>query len=72
MSIEFEPLKGQLPKEYDKFDDKLLEVILRTFEVAGGFIPHSEHLLLKAKAGDSLRSAGGVLTAVDQRSLRYF
>jgi len=29
---EFEPLKGQLPKEYDKFEDTLLEDILRTFD----------------------------------------
>ncbi|HIJ94884.1 MAG TPA: N-6 DNA methylase [Desulfuromonadales bacterium] len=32
IEAEFEPLRGQLPKEYDKFDDKLLEVILRTFD----------------------------------------
>jgi type I restriction enzyme M protein len=32
IEAEFEPLKGQLPKEYDKFDDKLLEDILRTFD----------------------------------------
>lgn len=29
---ELEPLKGQLPKEYDKFEDTLLEDILRTFD----------------------------------------
>ena len=29
---DFEPLKGQLPKDYDKFDDTLLEDILRTFD----------------------------------------
>jgi type I restriction enzyme M protein len=29
---EFEPLRGQLPKEYDQFDDILLENILRTFD----------------------------------------
>ncbi|MFZ3207977.1 MAG: N-6 DNA methylase [Geobacteraceae bacterium] len=34
IEAEFEPLKGQLPKEYDKFDDKLLEDILRTFDSA--------------------------------------
>jgi len=32
IEAEFEPLRGQLPKEYDKFEDKLLEVILRTFD----------------------------------------
>ncbi|MDD2273247.1 MAG: N-6 DNA methylase [Desulfuromonadaceae bacterium] len=32
IEVEFEPLRGQLPKEYDKFDDNLLEVILRTFD----------------------------------------
>ena len=32
IETEFEPLRGQLPKEYDKFDDSLLEVILRTFD----------------------------------------
>lgn len=31
---EFEPLKGQLPKDYDKFDDTLLEDILRAFDSA--------------------------------------
>lgn len=34
IEAEFEPLRGQLPKEYDKFDDKLLEDILRTFDSA--------------------------------------
>jgi len=34
IEAEFEPLKGQLPKEYDKFDDTLLEDILRTFDSA--------------------------------------
>ena len=34
IEAEFEPLKGQLPKEYDKFEDKLLEDILRTFDSA--------------------------------------
>jgi len=29
---EFEPLRGQLPKEYAQFDDALLENILRTFD----------------------------------------
>ena len=29
---EFEPLRGQLPKEYAQFDDTLLENILRTFD----------------------------------------
>ncbi len=29
---DFEPLRGQLPKEYDKFDDKLLEDLLRAFD----------------------------------------
>lgn len=29
---DFEPLKGQLPKDYDKFEDTLLEDILRTFD----------------------------------------
>lgn len=32
IEADFEPLKGQLPKEYDKFEDKLLEDILRTFD----------------------------------------
>jgi type I restriction enzyme M protein len=32
IEAEFEPLRGQLPKEYDKFDDKLLEDILRAFD----------------------------------------
>ena len=32
IEAEFEPLRGQLPKEYDKFEDKLLEDILRTFD----------------------------------------
>jgi type I restriction enzyme M protein len=31
---EFEPLRGQLPKDYDKFDDTLLEDILRAFDSA--------------------------------------
>jgi len=29
---DFEPLKGQLPKDYDKFDNDLLEGLLRTFD----------------------------------------
>jgi type I restriction enzyme M protein len=29
---DFEPLSGQLPKEYDKFEDTLLENLLRTFD----------------------------------------
>ena len=32
IEAEFEPLRGQLPKEYDKFDDTLLEDILRKFD----------------------------------------
>jgi type I restriction enzyme M protein len=32
IEAEFEPLRGQLPKEYDKFEDKLLEDILRKFD----------------------------------------
>jgi type I restriction enzyme M protein len=32
IEAEFEPLRGQLPKEYDKFEDTLLEDILRTFD----------------------------------------
>ncbi len=28
----FEPLRGQLPKEYERFDNDLLEVLLRTFD----------------------------------------
>jgi len=30
---EFEPLRGQLPKEYGQFDDTLLENLLRTFDL---------------------------------------
>lgn len=29
---EFEPLSGQLPKDYEKFEDSLLEDLLRTFD----------------------------------------
>ncbi|MBC8017370.1 MAG: N-6 DNA methylase [Verrucomicrobia bacterium] len=32
IEAEFEPLRGQLPKEYDKFEDTLLEDILRAFD----------------------------------------
>jgi type I restriction enzyme M protein len=32
IEAEFEPLRGQLPKEYDTFDDTLLEDILRAFD----------------------------------------
>lgn len=29
---QFEPLRGQLPKDYDKFDNDLLEAVLRAFD----------------------------------------
>jgi type I restriction enzyme M protein len=32
IEAEFESLSGQLPKDYDRFDDKLLENLLRTFD----------------------------------------
>jgi type I restriction enzyme M protein len=32
VEAEFETLSGQLPKDYDRFDDKLLENLLRTFD----------------------------------------
>ncbi len=31
---QFEPLRGQLPREYDKFDNDLLEALLRCFDSA--------------------------------------
>ncbi len=32
IEAQFESLSGQLPKDYDRFDDKLLENLLRTFD----------------------------------------
>ncbi|TLM66284.1 MAG: SAM-dependent DNA methyltransferase [Deltaproteobacteria bacterium] len=32
IEAEFEPLKGQLPKDYDRFENDLLEHLLRTFD----------------------------------------
>lgn len=32
IEADFEPLAGQLPKDYDRFDDKLLEDLLRNFD----------------------------------------
>ena len=32
IEADFEPLRGQLPKEYERFDNDLLEVLLRTFD----------------------------------------
>ncbi|MBU6174259.1 MAG: type I restriction-modification system subunit M, partial [Planctomycetes bacterium] len=32
IEADFEPLRGQLPKDYDKFDDDLLEDLLRVFD----------------------------------------
>ncbi len=32
IEADFEPLAGQLPKDYDRFDNKLLEDLLRTFD----------------------------------------
>lgn len=32
IEAEFEPLRGQLPKDYDRFDNDLIESLLRTFD----------------------------------------
>ena len=32
IEADFEPLAGQLPKDYDRFENKLLEDLLRIFD----------------------------------------
>ena len=67
---DFEPLAGQLPKDYEKFNNNLLEELLRVFDsatlrTASGdvFGRIYEYFLMKTQA-DSLLRAPGALAAL--------